>query len=89
MVMVHGLMAAGLCLEPNLARSWARELAEPRGASWGLEQCSSRSSQLSGPSRNQSAWNANLFYKTPVWGLSGAPSPHRRPRRTGKSVDRE
>ena len=30
-----------------------------------------------------------VYFTAPVWGLSGAPSPHRRPRRTGKSVDCE
>ena len=56
---------------------------------WVSEQCSIQSSRLDGPSRNRSASNANLSYNSSVWGLSGAPSPHRRPRRTGKSVDRE
>ena len=32
MVMVHGLMVAGPCLELELTRSWARELALPGGA---------------------------------------------------------
>ena len=46
-------------------------------------QCCSHPGRLTGTSHNRSASNANLFYKPPVWGLSGAPSPHRRPRRTG------
>jgi len=36
MVMVHALMVAGPGLEPNIARSWARESDDPRRASWGL-----------------------------------------------------
>ncbi|CAH0378122.1 unnamed protein product [Pelagomonas calceolata] len=55
MVMVHGLMVADPSNSPKLLRSWARELAEPRGALWGLEQCSRRSGRLSGPSHNRSA----------------------------------
>ena len=34
MVKVHGLMVAGLSLELELVRSWARELAEPPGDFW-------------------------------------------------------
>ena len=33
MVMVHGLMVAGLALVPKLARCWARETVDPRRAS--------------------------------------------------------
>ena len=36
-------MVAGPGLEPKLRRYWGRGMAEPRGASWGLEQCSRRS----------------------------------------------
>ena len=56
---------------------------------WVSEQCSTQSGRLAGPSRNRSAGNANLFHNSPIWGLSSAPRTHRRPRRTGKSVDRE
>jgi len=51
--------------------------------------CSSCSGGRDGSSQNRSASNANLFYNSPVWGLSRAPSTHRRPRRTGKWVDCE
>ena len=33
---VHGLMVAGPALEPNLARSWARETDDPRLCSVGV-----------------------------------------------------
>ena len=53
MVMLHGLMVAGPCLKSKLRRYWGPGMDEPRGASWGLEQCSSRSGRLSARPRTE------------------------------------
>ena len=42
-----------------------------------------------GPFQNWGRSCVNLFHNPRVWGRSGAPSTRRRPRRTGKAVDRE
>jgi len=90
MVRVHGLMVAGAGLVPILSEIMGPRDRRPAPSIFGSRSnVVHNQAGLAGPSRNRSAWNANLFYNSPVWGLSGAPRTYRRPRRTGKSVDCE
>ena len=80
--MVHGLMVAGLGRSAPFTPSWARKTARvgrDRSSNVVVAQAVIWPVLLNRLKRK-------FFYKPPVWGLSGAPSPHRRPRRTGKSA---
>ena len=52
MVMVHGLMVAGLILVPIKTRSWARKTDEPPGAFGTVNEMCDRSGGSDGPSPN-------------------------------------
>ena len=76
MVMVHGLMAAGLSLKPQLTRSWARELASLREHRGRAEQSSNvvgaQPGYLARPA-TEAPQTRIYFITPPVWGQFSAP----------------
>ena len=90
MVIVEALMVAGPGVVPQIDEIvGSRDGRAAKSVRNEQIVCSNRSDRLDRPFQNRSVSKANLFHNLPVLGLSGAPSTHSRPRRTGKSVGRE
>ena len=85
MVMVHGLMVAD---QSSQIRDRGLASWPSRAVLWGLEQCSRRSAgYLARPTTK--APKKQIYFTTTGLGPIQCPATLRRPRRTGKSVDRE